>query len=368
MGRIFFTGLNRYVNRQPAPFLMAIGFSLLVFVGIADYLTGTELSLSIFYLIPISLMAWFVNGKTGVLFSIISSLLQLATDLILGSTHSHPTILFWNHAVYLGFFLIIVLTLAALRKEYEKTLGLNDELRRKTEELAHSNAELEQFASAAAHDLRGPLISAGGHIRRLQRHYKERLDLDAHRLIAHALHGIARMEELINALLTYAKAGAKKKDMKVTNCNKAIEQAMKNLQSEIEGSAARVIYKPLPTVLADELQMVRLFQNLIGNAIKFHGKEPPYVRVSAEHGENEWVFSVCDNGIGIELENATRIFDIFQRLHSSSEYQGTGMGLAICKKIVEAHEGRIWVESEPGAGATFYFTIAKQSEPAYQRE
>jgi light-regulated signal transduction histidine kinase (bacteriophytochrome) len=171
------------------------------------------------------------------------------------------------------------------------------------------------------------------------------------------------MEALINALLTYATVGTKHKELKPTNSNDLVELATTNLQVEIEGSYAIVTHDPLPTLRVDPIQMVQLFQNLIGNGIKFCRGEPPHVHISAEQKGTGWVFSVSDNGIGIEPENLTCIFDIFQRLHSSSEFQGSGIGLATCKKIVEYHGGQIWVESEPAIGSTFYFTIpAKENE------
>ena len=271
----------------------------------------------------------------------------------------------------LVFFLTIVFILSALKIEYEKTVKLNanlqdtlvrlkkaqDELERKAQELARSNVELEQFAYVAAHDLKGPLIVAGGHINRLRRLYQDKMDPNANRFIEYALDGITRMEALINGLLAYARVGTKAKKLTSTNCNDIVKLATANLQVEIEKTGAIVTHDPLPTVFSDDIQIIQLFQNLIGNSIKFHKEEPPRTHICAEQNEKEWVFSVCDNGIGIEPKNLNCIFDIFQRLHSSSEYPGNGIGLAICKKIVENHGGRIWVESNPQKGSTFYFTI-----------
>jgi light-regulated signal transduction histidine kinase (bacteriophytochrome) len=271
----------------------------------------------------------------------------------------------------LGFFLIIVLISFALKIEYEKTLKLNadlqqtlgqlkrtqDELKRKAQDLARSNTELEQFAYVAAHDLRQPLIVAGGYINRLSRIYKDKLAPDAGRFIRSISDAITRMEALINALLGYARVGTKTEDLKLIDYNDTVECATTNLQVEIEKSRAIVTHDQLPTILADHIQIVQLFQNLISNSIKFQREEPPRVHISAEHKEKEWVISICDNGIGIDPKHINCIFDIFQRAHNSSEYPGNGIGLAICKKIVETHGGRIWVESTPGKGSTFKFTI-----------
>jgi light-regulated signal transduction histidine kinase (bacteriophytochrome) len=209
----------------------------------------------------------------------------------------------------------------------------------------------------AAHDLKGPLVVAGGYINRLEFLYKDKLDPDAGRIIGTVKNGLARMEALINALLAYARVGTKAKELMQANYDDLVELATTNLQLEIEKSYAIVTYDPLPTLLVDHIQIVQLFQNLIGNGIKFCREEPPHVHISAEQKEGKWIFSVSDNGIGIEPKNLNCIFNIFQRLHSSSEYQGNGIGLATCKKIVECHGGQIWVESEPGKGSKFCFTI-----------
>ena len=366
-----FAGANEYLKRKPKPLFITLGFILVLFVGTADFLAGTELSVSIFYLLPISLAVWFISKRAGIFISILSGVTEFATDIMAGRSYSHPIIVHWNYAVHLGFFLIIVFILSALKMEYEKTMRLNvdlqntlselkrtqNELERKAQDLARSNTELEQFAYVAAHDLKGPLVVAGGYINRLERLYKDKLGPDAVRLIGTVEDGLARMEALINALLAYAKVDTKAKELELANHNDLVDLATTNLQVEIERSCAIVTHDPLPTLLVDHVQIIQLFQNLIGNGIKFRRGEPPHVHISAEQKEEEWFFSVSDNGIGIEPKSINCIFGFFQRLHSSFEYPGNGIGLAICKKIVENHEGRIWVESVPGRGTVFYFTI-----------
>ncbi|HUL37711.1 MAG TPA: ATP-binding protein [Thermodesulfobacteriota bacterium] len=366
-----FVDARGYLSRRSKPFLILSAFILLLLVGGVDYLTGAELSISIFYLIPISLSVLFVNRRVGVLLSVFSSAMGLTTDLMVGHPYSHLIIVYWNNAVQFGFFLIIVFILSALKMEYEKTVKINtglqdtllelrktqDQLESKAQDLARSNAELEQFAYVAAHDLRQPLIVAGGYINRLGRLYKDKLDPNADRFIGYASDAIARMEGLVNALLAYARVGTKAKDLKVTDYNEIVECATTNLQVEIEKSRAIVTHDQLPALLADHIQLIQLFQNLIGNSIKFRREERPHVHISAEHKEKEWVISITDNGIGIDPKHSTSIFDIFQRVHDSSKYPGNGIGLANCKKIVENHGGRIWVESTPGKGSTFKFAI-----------
>jgi PAS domain S-box-containing protein len=238
------------------------------------------------------------------------------------------------------------------------------ERKRAQADLERSNQELEQFAYVASHDLQEPLRMVSSYTQLLARRYKDQLDADADDFIAYAVDGANRMQCLINDLLAYSRVGTRGKPFESTDCNSVLGQARVNLNVAIEESNALVTNDELPTVMADEAQLVQLFQNLIGNAIKFRSEEPPHVHISAnktsevsETSEVFWEFSVQDNGIGIDRQYHERIFVIFQQLHGREDYPGTGIGLAISKRIVERHGGRIWLESEPGEGSTFYFTI-----------
>ena len=191
----------------------------------------------------------------------------------------------------------------------------------------------------------------------LSRRYKDRLDGDAHEFIGYAVDGVNRMQTLIRDLLQYSRVGTRGKPLSAVECEPLFVNAVKNLQAAIEESGARISHDPLPTVMADDTQLGQLFQNLIGNAIKYRDSKPPEVHVGCKKDGTHWLFFVRDNGIGIDPQYAERIFIIFQRLHAKGEYQGTGIGLSVCKKIVERHGGRIWVESAVGQGATFYFTL-----------
>ena len=235
-------------------------------------------------------------------------------------------------------------------------------LERQTQELARSNSELEQFAWVASHDLQEPLRMVASYTQLLSKRYKGKLDADADEFIAFAVDGATRMRRLINALLELSRVGTRGKDFEATDCEAIYDRTLVNLQGLVEESDAVVTHDRLPTVLGDGTQLGQLFQNLIANAIKFRGDEQLTVHVGAEQRNGHWEFCVSDNGIGIDPEYAERIFVVFQRLHGKGDRPGTGIGLSICKKIVELHGGRIWVKSQPDEGAAFYFTLPLNEE------
>jgi light-regulated signal transduction histidine kinase (bacteriophytochrome) len=229
-------------------------------------------------------------------------------------------------------------------------------------DLSRSNTELEQFAYVASHDLQEPLRMVASFTQLLAKRYRGRLDKDADDFIGFAVDGANRMQQLINDLLVYSRVGTRGKTPVPTDLNEVLDHAEANLSEAIKENGAVVTHEPLPTVAADQVQMTQLFQNLLANALKFRSGEKPRIHVSAQARNGDWLLAVQDNGIGLAPEHQERIFAIFQRLHSRREYPGTGIGLALCKKIVERHGGRIWVESAPGRGATFYFNIPKGEE------
>jgi light-regulated signal transduction histidine kinase (bacteriophytochrome) len=351
--------------------IKAVIFLLVLIVGIIDYVTGVEISFSIFYLFPVFLASWFLNIRTGIAISAGSAILWFLADILGGHTYTHTFIPFWNTMARLVIFISFTIIISRLKIAFDERAKLIDklkmnleeirqaqeELKRKSQELVHSNVELEQFAHVVAHDLKNPLLGAEAYSYRLKKHFEGKLDADAEKYVGYILDGITRMRELIEDLLAYAKLGNNVEELESSNSNDMLNRALANLRVAIEESGAFVTHDKLPMVMVDETKLIQLFQNLIGNAIKYRREEPVRIHVSAEKKGAEWQFSVSDNGIGIDPKDTESIFEIFHRSKEGSDHPGTGIGLAICKRIVELHRGRIWVESEVGKGSTFFFKI-----------
>lgn len=236
----------------------------------------------------------------------------------------------------------------------------NEKLIERSEALERSNRELEQFAYVASHDLQEPLRSIGGFTQLLEKKYKGQIDEEADEYIDFVTDGVNRMQSLIKDLLLFSRLGRLGGQLTNTNLSEVLENTKLNLRFAIDEAGATIHAEDLPDLVADKIQLGHLFQNLISNAIKFRADRPPHVNITVEEKKDVYQFAVSDNGIGIEKEYQDRIFLIFQRLHTKEEYQGSGIGLAICQKIVELHGGKIWLESQPNQGSTFYFTISKK--------
>jgi light-regulated signal transduction histidine kinase (bacteriophytochrome) len=250
-----------------------------------------------------------------------------------------------------------------LRDLAESFNRMSRELHQRTSELSRSNHELEQFAHLASHDLQEPLRMVSSYLQILQMEFEGKLGAEADEYIRYAVEGALRMKKLIDSLLSYSRLGRSGQKFEMSDFNQIVKHALENLKVSVEEHRAFIRAEPLPKAMADPILMTELFQNLIGNAIKFKGESLPEVRVAARDAGREWIFSVRDNGIGIDPKHFESIFVIFKRLHSREKYPGTGIGLASCKKIVDIHGGKIWVESNAeGAGSTFYFTIPKGGE------
>ena len=249
-------------------------------------------------------------------------------------------------------------------EELQLQMDSEVEAKRQIEEIASklkvSNKELEQFAYVASHDLQEPLRMVTSFTQLLERQYKGQLDKDADEYIGFIVEGTHRMKYLIEDLLEFSRLNTEAKEFELAYLEMVLDDVLLNLQLSIKENNAKITHDPLPTLTVDLMQIRQLFQNLISNAIKFHGDETPEIHISAQKTGSEWIFSVNDKGIGIDSKHQELIFGVFKRLHTRDEYKGTGIGLSICKRIVERHSGRIWVESEPGKGSTFYFTIPEK--------
>ncbi|MCX7877908.1 MAG: PAS domain S-box protein [Ignavibacteria bacterium] len=256
----------------------------------------------------------------------------------------------------------VIIGASAISRDITFKKQVEEELRKYAEELALSNEELYVFSYAASHDLQEPLRSIQIFIETLNKKYKRKFGPDIAEQIVAANDGVTRMYRLITDFLTYSRVGTEKAQQEEVDCNKSLKEALENLTAAIKDSQAKIKSFKLPYVWANKLQIIQVFQNLISNAIKYKGEDPPLIEISAERKDSFWQFSVKDNGIGIEQWFSERIFIIFQKLHDPKKYPGSGIGLALCKRIIEKHGGKIWFESELGKGTTFYFTL-----PYYER-
>jgi signal transduction histidine kinase len=384
-----FAALNRSVSRNDStsPTIRALSGTVGVFTDTVDY-RGVPVLVATEY---IEEADWGLTVKIdreeafapvlqlqGVLIVVIaaSSIAVVLVSLLLGRSITRPILRLTEAATRLrneeASARADVLTndeIGSLAQTFNEMAGhladARTHLETKILELARSNTDLSQFAYVASHDLQEPLRMVTSYVQLLERRYKGRLDRDADEFIAYAVEGATRMQTLINDLLNFSRVGTQGKKLEPTECGSVLEQSLRNLQTSIEEAQAVVTSDPLPVVLADRTQLLQLFQNLVSNAIKFRGRDPPRIHVGANRQAREWVFFVRDNGIGIDPKFHERIFVIFQRLHGRTEYPGTGVGLAICKKIVDRHAGRIWVESAVGDGSTFFFTMPVV-EPAFE--
>ena len=372
------------------PYLLRAGFAIIIFYALGLVTIQTlglmgngRLWLFSFSILTTVLLGWkyglatlFINLATTIIFGSL-----LARGLIDWSLSEGHTIEIWT-STSVAFVLIITMMTGfvgfivsglektlinekKLSRELEKehaflerrVLERTQELDHKARELARSNNELQNFAHIASHDLQEPLRMISSYLQLLERRYKGQLDDEADEFIHYSVDGAQRMGALLDGLLSYARVDSKGGDFVIVDTHHCVQKALTNLKVALDEQQAVVNIGDLPSLEADPMQLVQLFQNLIGNALKYRRELQPEIHISASREASDWIFSIRDNGIGFDEEQAGRIFMIFQRLHNKDDVDGLGLGLAICKKIVERHEGRIWAESNPGEGSCFYFTL-----------
>jgi light-regulated signal transduction histidine kinase (bacteriophytochrome) len=342
-----------------------IFFIILLAVGIFlfDLSTSLGIAAAVPYTAVILLSLWLPKNRHTIIAGTGVTILTIL-GIFLSPPGEKPAVFLANRLLSL----IVIWTAVIFVLKYKHSLEViqehadalnqaNMDLKKQSKELKRSNEELEQFAYMVSHDLHEPLRMVSSYTQLLARRYKDKIDNDANDFISHAVEGTNRMQWLINDLLNYSRIQTNESAFEEASCCEILGQVKTNLQIAIEKSSALITNDFLPTINANPVQMMQLFQNLLDNAIKFAGELSPRIHVSADKKDDEWVFSVNDKGIGIDPQFNEHIFLIFKRLHDREKYPGTGIGLAVCKRIVERHGGRIWVESGTGNGTTFYFTM-----------
>jgi light-regulated signal transduction histidine kinase (bacteriophytochrome) len=330
--------------------ILSICMVLIAAIFVVDASTPSGYSACFLYVLPIFICLGLSNDRT------IYGVALIATVLTFIAVPFEPSgslsVDLFNRPIAIACIWVVV-TLGIQRRKYER------DIEKKAREIARSNVELQQFAYMVSHDLKGPLATTIGNFTLLEKQYAGKvMDERAQQLVRNTIESEERMSKLLDDMLEFSRVDSEGRPFEKVNMNEVLNLVEQNLDRALKESNATITNDPLPMVMADQVQMMGLLQNLIANAIKFcRPGESPKIHVSATNTDSEWTFSVADNGIGISEEQLERIFQMFHRLHSEQEYPGTGIGLAISKKIVERHGGRIWVESEEGKGATFYFTI-----------
>jgi len=342
--------LNIKQNEEKAIILILVTISFIIqFYFI--FILNVEIVYTHFFYIPIILSCLWWKRK-GLIIPLVFSLSIVILPLLNGKNLVDFSIVdnFLRSILLIIIGIVVAFLSENLLKAEEKTTQILRDLKR-------SNTELQEFAYIASHDLQEPLRAIISFSQLLEESYANKLDSDGKEYLSFILDGGIRLRKLVKDLLDYSRITTHQKPLKIADFEKVLEEVKLNLKEAIEESGAQIAHDPLPKLRVDKSQIIQLFQNLIGNAIKFVSEKTPQIYIGANQTKSEWIFSVQDNGIGIEQEYYDRIFKIFQRLHTRSEFPGSGVGLAICKKIVERYGGRIWVKSELGKGSIFYFSI-----------
>jgi signal transduction histidine kinase len=351
----------RFLNNRSRAFLILWGMVFIVFVWYLDYITSPELSFLIFYLIPIVLLSWYAGRAPGFLISGLSAIAWVAADVLTMHEYTQAFAAFWNAIVKFSAFSAVSYFVSALRKSIDYEKELNRRLEHSVNELEFTNKELEAFNYSVSHDLRTPLIVIEGFARRLLKINPDKLDADCMEKIKIIDTNSQKMLSLVEKLLAFSRSGRQKINLSFIDMGELSGSVVESLTPVISAKT-KININPLPPVYGDEILLRQVFYNLLSNAIKFSGRrEDIIIEIGGRIEGDENVYYVKDNGVGFDMQQAGKLFDAFQRLHRSDEFEGTGLGLAIVQRIIDRHGGRIWAESSIDKGAVFYFALPNKS-------
>ncbi|NWF98432.1 MAG: GHKL domain-containing protein [Nitrospirae bacterium] len=349
----------KYLGSLSKAALIISGVVFTILLGFIDYLTGPDLSFIIFYLIPIALVTWFAGKWPGIFISIVSAITWIVSDIMVKSSYSHFLIPYWNMVVEFSVFLLVVYIFSTLKIVLAREKELNMKLKQNIQQITDLNKELETFNYSVSHDLRTPLIVIGGFAKRLLKKYSGNLDDKWREELNIIQENVQRMSRLIDDLLAFSRSERQQIKFEVVDMNKLARNVVEELKV-LTSEKTLIDVKDIPSVYGDSIMLHQVLYNLISNAIKFtKHKETVIIEIGCKIEKDEYIYYVKDNGAGFDMKYADKLFGVFQRLHKSEEFEGTGIGLAIVQRIVKRHGGRVWAEGKADEGATFYFSLPK---------
>jgi light-regulated signal transduction histidine kinase (bacteriophytochrome) len=348
-----------YLNKLPKTLITVSGLVFTVALGIIDYLTGPDISFLIVYLLPVSFVTWFVGIRAGIFIFIVGAAEWVYEDVIVGHSHPHFIIPYWNVFMKFGIFLLIIYILSALKKVLESEKDSNKKLEQSINELNELNREMEAFGYSVSHDLRTPLVVIGLSCNRLLKKYSDRFDEKGREELKIIRESTKKMDNIIDGLLALSRLGRRQIKFENIDMNNLVKDIIDELKPfTSEGTSIDI--KDLAPAKGDQLMLHQVLYNLLSNAIKFtKSKEAAVIEVGCKSEIDEYIYYIKDNGAGFDIQYADKLFHVFQRLHKAEEFEGTGIGLAIVQRIINRHGGRVWAEGKVNEGATFYFSLPK---------
>ena len=347
----------KYIGSLSRPALIISGLVFAILLGYIDYLTGPDLSFIIFYLIPIALVTWFAGRSSGILISIVSAIIWIISDIMVKSSYPHFLIPYWNTVVEFSVFFLVVYIFSMLKTVLAREEELNIRLKQNIQKITDLNKELETFNYSVSHDLRAPLVVIGGFTKRLLKKYSINLDDKGREELNIIQENVQRMSQLIDDLLAFSRSERQEIKYEVVDMGKLAKNIVAELK-ELTPEKTLIDVKDMPSVHGDRMMLHQVLYNLVSNAAKFtRHKETAIIEIGCRVGKDEHIYYVKDNGAGFDMKSVDKLFGVFQRLHRSDEFEGTGIGLAIVKRTINRHGGRVWAEGKIDEGATFYFTL-----------